>query len=92
MLVKSVSVLKLYFICMQTVSDGVVGKAPNYLLSDTVAMLADWCSKVTSLPECFEDWSVQQYQGNILYCSHVYKYTLTNLLPQLLALNFTFVF
>jgi len=43
-------VLKLYFVCVQTVSDGVVGKAPNYLLSDTVAMLADWCSKVTSLP------------------------------------------
>lgn len=36
--------------CVQTVSDGVVGKAPNYLLSDTVALLADWCSKVTSLP------------------------------------------
>ena len=35
---------------MQAVSDGVAGKAPNYLLSDTVAMLADWCSKVTSLP------------------------------------------
>jgi len=43
-------VLKLYFMCVQTVSDGVVGKAPNYLLSDTVAMLTDWCSKATSLP------------------------------------------
>jgi hypothetical protein len=35
---------------VQTVSDGVVGNAPNYLLSDTVAMLMDWCSKITSLP------------------------------------------
>jgi len=43
-------VLKLSFIYVQAVSDDVVGKAPNYLLSDTVAMLADWCSKVTSLP------------------------------------------
>lgn len=43
-------VLQLYFMCVQAVSDGVVGKAPNYLLSDTVAMLANWCSKVTSLP------------------------------------------
>jgi len=43
-------VLKLYFMYVQTVSDGVVGEAPNYLLSDTVAMLADWCSKVISLP------------------------------------------
>lgn len=42
-------VLKLYFMCVQTVCDGVVGEAPNYLLSDTVAMLADWCSKVTSV-------------------------------------------
>jgi hypothetical protein len=43
-------VLQMYFMCVQAVSDGVVGKAPNYLLSDTVAMLANWCSKVTSLP------------------------------------------
>jgi len=43
-------VLKLSFMYVQAVNDGVVGKAPNYLLSDTVAMLADWCSKVTSLP------------------------------------------
>jgi len=43
-------VLKLSFIYVQAVSEGVVGKAPNYLLSDTVAMLADWCSKITSLP------------------------------------------
>ena len=43
-------VLQLYFMCVQAVSDGVVGKAPNYLLSDTVAMLANWCSKVRFLP------------------------------------------
>jgi hypothetical protein len=35
---------------VQAVTDGVAGEAPNYLLSDTVAMLVDWCSKVTSLP------------------------------------------
>lgn len=35
---------------MQAITDGVVGRAPNYLLSDTVAMLADWCRKTPSLP------------------------------------------
>ncbi|PNF15874.1 hypothetical protein B7P43_G07978, partial [Cryptotermes secundus] len=35
---------------LKAITDGVVGRAPNYLLSDTVAMLADWCRKTTSLP------------------------------------------
>jgi hypothetical protein len=34
---------------VQAVADGVVGRAPNYLLTDTVAMVVDWCSKVPSL-------------------------------------------
>jgi len=49
-------------------------------------------SKLVHIPESFEDWSVQQYPGNILHCSHVYIHSLTNLLPQLLALNLTFFF
>lgn len=46
--------------CVQAITDGVVGRAPNYLLSDTVAMLADWCRKTTSLPAKSDHYLVSQ--------------------------------
>ncbi|KAJ4442684.1 hypothetical protein ANN_04273 [Periplaneta americana] len=36
---------------LKAIDDGVLGMSPNYLLSDTVAMVVEWCSKVTSLSE-----------------------------------------
>ncbi|XP_069690626.1 DNA-dependent protein kinase catalytic subunit-like isoform X3 [Periplaneta americana] len=36
---------------LKAIDDGVLGMSPNYLLADTVAMVVEWCSKVTSLSE-----------------------------------------
>ncbi|XP_021932903.1 DNA-dependent protein kinase catalytic subunit-like isoform X3 [Zootermopsis nevadensis] len=45
---------------LKVVVDGVAGRTPNYLLSDTVALLVDWCSKITSLPAAAERHQVSQ--------------------------------
>jgi hypothetical protein len=45
---------------VQAITDGVVGRAPNYLLSDAVALLADWCRKTTSLPVKSDNYLVSQ--------------------------------
>jgi hypothetical protein len=62
---RQLKVLRIFYdcitiFCVQAITDGVVGRAPNYLLSDTVALLADWCRKTTSLPAKSDNYLVSQ--------------------------------
>lgn len=55
---------------MQAITDGVVGRTPNYLLADTVALLADWCRKTMSLPAKSDNALVSQLLSLLIHNVH----------------------